>query len=120
FTATLARTATWLETKDKHFAGTGATLRGAAIALLPANFMAVALLAGDPQARRRPRDDPAVPPLVRARSRPLGASRAPASRLPRPHPPHPRRPRPPGAAHARAPARPARAAARAPARGLLR
>jgi len=53
FTATLARTASWLETKDKHFAGTGATLRGAAIALLPANFMAVALLAHDPQATRK-------------------------------------------------------------------
>ena len=53
FTATLARTASWLEKKDKHFAGTGATLRGAAIALLPANFMAVALLAHDPQVTRK-------------------------------------------------------------------
>ena len=53
FTATLAVTASWLEKKDRHFAGTGATLRGAAIALLPANFMAVALLAHDPQVTRK-------------------------------------------------------------------
>ena len=53
FTATLAVTAGWLEKKDRNFAGTGATLRGAAIALLPANFMAVALLAHDPQVTRK-------------------------------------------------------------------
>jgi len=53
FTATLALTASWLEKKDPSFVGTGATLRGAAIALLPANFMAVALLAHDPQVTRK-------------------------------------------------------------------
>ena len=53
FTATLAITASWLEKTDPRLAGTGATLRGAAIALLPANFMAVALLAHDPQVTRK-------------------------------------------------------------------
>jgi len=53
FTATLATTAGWLEKKDRQLTGTGATLRGAAIALLPANFMAVALLAHDPQVTRK-------------------------------------------------------------------
>src|SRR5262249_5416831 len=49
FTAALAATASWLEAKDRAFSGTGAMLRGAAIGLLPVNFMAVALLAGDAQ-----------------------------------------------------------------------
>ncbi|HEV7500056.1 MAG TPA: hypothetical protein VGQ33_08645, partial [Vicinamibacteria bacterium] len=53
FTATLAVTASWLEKKDRHLSGTGATLRGAAVALLPANFMAVALLAHDPDVTRK-------------------------------------------------------------------
>jgi hypothetical protein len=49
FTFALAEGARWIEKRDESFRGTGATLRGAAIALLPANFMAVALLAGDPE-----------------------------------------------------------------------
>jgi hypothetical protein len=53
FTAALAGTAAWLEAKDRAFQGTGAMLRGAAIGLLPVNFMAVALLAGDPQVTRK-------------------------------------------------------------------
>ena len=61
-----AVTASWLEKTDRRFAGTGATLRGAAIALLPANFMAVALLAHDPQVTRKlvavPAMAAAVPP----------------------------------------------------------
>ncbi|MDH3591573.1 MAG: hypothetical protein OER88_06825, partial [Planctomycetota bacterium] len=49
FTATLAWLGGWLERRDPTLTGTGAVLRGAAIALLPINFMTVALLAGDPQ-----------------------------------------------------------------------
>jgi hypothetical protein len=49
FTFGLAEVGGWAERKDSAFRATGATLRGAAIALLPVNFMAVALLAGDPQ-----------------------------------------------------------------------
>ncbi|MHC4409589.1 MAG: hypothetical protein ACYS0F_11350, partial [Planctomycetota bacterium] len=49
FTATLAWLGSWLERQDATLTGTGAVLRGAAIALLPINFMTVALLAGDPQ-----------------------------------------------------------------------
>ena len=48
FTFALAGTARWLEVRDDSLRGTGATLRGAAIGLLPVNFMAVALLARDP------------------------------------------------------------------------
>ncbi len=47
FTATLARLGAWLERQDATLTGTGAVLRGAAIALLPANCMTVALLADD-------------------------------------------------------------------------
>jgi hypothetical protein len=49
FTAALAWMGGWIERKDAQFKGTGAVLRGAAIGLLPVNFMAVALLANDPQ-----------------------------------------------------------------------
>jgi hypothetical protein len=49
FTGGLAWMATWIERKDVQFAGTAAILRGAAIGLLPINFMAVALLSNDDQ-----------------------------------------------------------------------
>jgi hypothetical protein len=49
FTALLARIGTWIEARGKTFKATADMLRGAAVALLPANFMAVALMAGDPQ-----------------------------------------------------------------------
>ncbi|MFT4546065.1 MAG: hypothetical protein ACI9MB_000006 [Verrucomicrobiales bacterium] len=47
FTAGLARAGTWIAGKGSDFLGTAAMLRGAAIGLLPVNFMAVALLAKD-------------------------------------------------------------------------
>lgn len=49
FTAVLARIGSWLEKRQASFKGTADMLRGAAVALLPANFMAVALMARDPQ-----------------------------------------------------------------------
>lgn len=49
FTFGLARTGTWIEKVDAQFRGTAAVLRGAAIGLLPVNFMAVALLSNDDQ-----------------------------------------------------------------------
>lgn len=49
FTALLARVGGWLERRDAALKGTADMLRGASVALLPANFMAVALLARDPQ-----------------------------------------------------------------------
>jgi len=48
FTGALARLGGWLESKDAKLAATAALLRAAAIGLLPVNFMAVALLASDP------------------------------------------------------------------------
>ncbi len=48
FTAALGRAATWLEDRDATLRDTGATLRSAAVLLLPVNFMALALLASDP------------------------------------------------------------------------
>ncbi|MBI3552496.1 MAG: hypothetical protein HY077_08250 [Elusimicrobia bacterium] len=48
-TALLARMGSWLERQSGKLKGTADMLRGAAIALLPANFMAVALMAHDPQ-----------------------------------------------------------------------
>jgi len=47
FTATLAGVARWIEARGEEFRGTAAVLRGAAIGLLPVNFMTVALLSGD-------------------------------------------------------------------------
>ncbi len=47
FTFTLAWLGGWLERRDMTLRGTGAVLRGAAIGLLPINFMTVALLAAD-------------------------------------------------------------------------
>jgi len=49
FTFGLARTGAWIERVDAQFRGTAAVLRGAAIGLLPINFMAVALLSNDGQ-----------------------------------------------------------------------
>ncbi len=49
FTSALARIGTWIEKRDALLKGTADMLRGASVALLPANFMAVALLARDPQ-----------------------------------------------------------------------
>lgn len=48
FTAILAWAGNRLERMDKSLTGMSAMLRGAAISLLPVNFMAVALLSGDP------------------------------------------------------------------------
>jgi len=47
FTAGLARLGGWLESREASLLGTGALLRGAAIGLLPLNFMTVALLSND-------------------------------------------------------------------------
>ena len=47
FTWSLAKVGDWIEHKSKEFAGTAAMLRGAAIGLLPINFMAMALLSAD-------------------------------------------------------------------------
>ncbi|MBI5209699.1 MAG: hypothetical protein HY927_07005 [Elusimicrobia bacterium] len=49
FTAGLARLGSWIERRSAAFRGTADLLRGAAVALLPANFMAMALLGRDPQ-----------------------------------------------------------------------
>ncbi|MCP4657186.1 MAG: hypothetical protein GY856_17395, partial [bacterium] len=49
FTVALATVGTWIEKKGTRFRDTAAMLRGAAIGLLPVNFMAVALLASDEQ-----------------------------------------------------------------------
>ncbi|MEM7234845.1 MAG: hypothetical protein AAF517_21880, partial [Planctomycetota bacterium] len=50
FTAILGRSGTWIEKRDReNFRGTATLLRGAAITLLPVNFMAVALLSNDPE-----------------------------------------------------------------------
>jgi len=46
-TGALAWVGGWIERRDSQFKDTGAVLRGAAIALLPVNFMAVALLANE-------------------------------------------------------------------------
>ena len=47
FTAGLAGVGSWVEKRGKEFLSMAAMLRGAAIALLPVNFMAVALLSND-------------------------------------------------------------------------
>jgi hypothetical protein len=47
FTWSLAGAGGWLERKGAEFKGTAAILRGAAIGLLPINFMAMALLSAD-------------------------------------------------------------------------
>jgi hypothetical protein len=48
FTGALGTAAAWLEGRDSSLRDTGAALRAAAVLLLPVNFMALALLAGDP------------------------------------------------------------------------
>ena len=48
FTWLLAGAGAWIERRSAEFRGTAAILRGAAIALLPINFMAVAILSADP------------------------------------------------------------------------
>lgn len=53
FTWSLGAIGTWVERQDSQFRGTAAILRGAAIALLPINFMAVALLSSDEQVAHR-------------------------------------------------------------------
>ena len=47
FTWTLAWLGGWIERRDEEFQATAAILRGAAIGLLPINFMAVAVLSND-------------------------------------------------------------------------
>ena len=54
FTAALAEAGGWLERRDGSLKGTALLLRGAAVALLPVNFMTIALLSDDPQARFLP------------------------------------------------------------------
>lgn len=49
FTGTLGWLGRWLEGKDPKLTGSGAVLRGAAIALLPINFMTVARMSSDPE-----------------------------------------------------------------------
>jgi hypothetical protein len=49
FTWALGAMGSWVECQDQEFEGTGAILRGAAIGLLPINFMAIALLSNDSQ-----------------------------------------------------------------------
>ena len=53
FTWALARSGQWIEERDAQFKAMAATLRGAAIGLLPVNFMAIALLSGDPDVSRK-------------------------------------------------------------------
>lgn len=48
FTWSLAGAGGWIERRGAEFRGTAAVLRGAAIALLPINFMATAILSSDP------------------------------------------------------------------------
>ena len=47
FTLAVASVGSWIERQDQKFLGTGTVMRGAAIALLPMNFMVVSLLAGE-------------------------------------------------------------------------
>jgi hypothetical protein len=47
FTSGLAKAGSWVEKRGKEFLNMAAMLRGAAIGLLPVNFMAVALLSND-------------------------------------------------------------------------
>src|SRR2546425_11410114 len=47
FTWSLAGVGSWIEKKGSEFKSTAAILRGAAIGLLPINFMAMALLSAD-------------------------------------------------------------------------
>jgi hypothetical protein len=58
FTWSLAGVGTWIEKKADEFKTTAAILRGAAIGLLPINFMAIALLSGDEKVTQK------VPALI--------------------------------------------------------
>lgn len=53
FTWALGAMATWVERQDEQFEGTAAILRGAAIGLLPINFMAISLLSNDQQVEQK-------------------------------------------------------------------
>ncbi len=53
FTWALGAMGTWVERQDKQFEGAAAILRGAAIGLLPINFMAIALLSNDQQVEQK-------------------------------------------------------------------
>lgn len=53
FTWALGAMGTWVERQDEQFEGTAAILRGAAIGLLPINFMAIALLSNDHQVEQK-------------------------------------------------------------------
>ncbi len=53
FTWALARAGQWIEDRDRELRSMGAMLRGAALGLLPINFMAIALLSGDPEVSQR-------------------------------------------------------------------
>ncbi|MCX6875621.1 MAG: hypothetical protein NTW21_17710 [Verrucomicrobia bacterium] len=57
FTWSLAKVGDWIERQSSEFTGTAAMLRGAAIGLLPINFMAMALLSADENV---PRQGPAL------------------------------------------------------------
>ena len=57
FTWSLAKVGDWIEHKSREFTGTAAMLRGAAIGLLPINFMALALLSAD---EKVPQQGPAL------------------------------------------------------------
>jgi len=60
FTWSLAGAGSWLERKGAEFKGTAAILRGAAIGLLPINFMALALLSADAKVPNRGAAVPAM------------------------------------------------------------
>ena len=53
FTAGFAGAARWIESRGEEFRGTAATLRGTAIALLPVNFMTMALVSNDDQVTQK-------------------------------------------------------------------
>lgn len=53
FTWALGAMGSWVERQDRQFQGTAAILRGAAVGLLPINFMAVALLSNDDQVEQK-------------------------------------------------------------------
>ena len=54
FTGGMAFLGTWIEKKGREFLGTASILRGAAIMMLPVNFMAVALLSSDQDVPMKP------------------------------------------------------------------
>jgi len=52
-TAAFAGAGRWIASRGKEFIGTAAMLRGTAIALLPVNFMTMALVSNDPQVTQK-------------------------------------------------------------------